>query len=235
MPVFDVKKPIMVVVAHPDDEALGCGGTMLRLAHEGAELHLVFLSEGVSSRYADAYRESDWDEKIEHREQMARDVAKRVKAASVSFARFQNLQMRNLRMLDIVKTIESAIERHRPATIFTHAGGDMNSDHRITCEAVLTACRPIPGHSVKAIYAMEISSSTEWSSANLFPPFLPNCFIDISAHLQDKCDLLKVYDFEMRPFPHARSMESVQALARHRGATVGVAAAEAFTVLRQIV
>jgi LmbE family N-acetylglucosaminyl deacetylase len=227
--------PILVIVAHPDDEVLGCGGTMLRLAAEGREIHLLFLSEGVSSRYTDDYRPDDWSEKIEQREAMALAVSRSIKAASVSFKRFANLQMRHIRMLDIVKEIESHIERYHPVTIFTHGNTDMNSDHRIVCEAVLTACRPVPQHPVKSIYAMEISSSTEWNPPGVFPPFLPNLFVDISGCVVQKLDLLGLYDFEMRPYPHPRSLRAVENLARYRGATVGVEAAEAFAILRQIV
>ena len=110
----------------------------------------------------------------------------------------------------------------------------MNSDHRITCEAVLTACRPLPGHPVRGIYAMEIASSTEWSSHHIFPPFLPNHYVDIADPLEQKVELLRLYDLEMRPFPHPRSELGLVSLARLRGASVGLSAAEAFTVLRQV-
>jgi LmbE family N-acetylglucosaminyl deacetylase len=107
-------------------------------------------------------------------------------------------------------------------------------DHRIVHQAVVTACRSAPGGSVRAIYGYETASSTEWASENMGGIFHPVRFVDISKTLERKREALECYASEMRPFPHARSMEGLETLARWRGVSVGVEAAEAFTVVREI-
>src|SRR5690606_31296533 len=107
-------------------------------------------------------------------------------------------------------------------------------DHRITHQAVLTACRPLPGSAVEAIYCFETVSSAEWATPEIGRPFLPNHFVEISAQLEQKRQALTCYEREMRPLPHARSMENVEDLARFRGGSVGLQAAEAFVVARQL-
>jgi LmbE family N-acetylglucosaminyl deacetylase len=117
--------------------------------------------------------------------------------------------------------------------VATHHHGDLNKDHRITLEAVLVATRPVPGGSVRTLLSFEVPSSTEWS----FTPaahFVPNLFVDITDHLETKIQALSAYTGEMREFPHPRSEENVRALARTRGATIGVPAAEAFQVVRAL-
>jgi LmbE family N-acetylglucosaminyl deacetylase len=119
--------------------------------------------------------------------------------------------------------------------IYTHHGGDLNIDHRLVHQAVLTHCRPQPGTRVRAIYGAESVSSTEWASPGAGTAFVPTHFVDITAQLDRKMMALNCYESEMRPFPHARSKDNILALARTRGASVGVAAAEAFVTLRTIV
>jgi LmbE family N-acetylglucosaminyl deacetylase len=117
--------------------------------------------------------------------------------------------------------------------VFTHHWGDLNIDHRITCQSVLTACRPYPTQVVKEIYSFEIPSSTEWSSPSVENNFSPNNFVDISETIDLKIDALKAYNQEMHNFPHSRSLKAVNSLAQLRGATVGIDAAECFVVIRQ--
>jgi LmbE family N-acetylglucosaminyl deacetylase len=137
-------------------------------------------------------------------------------------------------LLDIVKLVEDHVSACRPDIVYTHHGGDLNIDHRRVHEAVLTACRPLPGMGSRAVYAFETPSSTEWADETL-PVFRPTRFVDISDTLDTKLAALDAYESEMRAFPHPRSIESVTALARWRGACAGVAAAEAFVVVHEVV
>ena len=121
----------------------------------------------------------------------------------------------------------------RPDIVYTHHGGDLNVDHRIAHQAVLTAGRPLPGSAVRAIYAFESCSSTEWSSPAMGPPFVPQRFVAIDAWFERKLAALTCYAEELRPFPHARSLEAVAALARLRGAAAGLGLAEGFMVIRE--
>ena len=124
------------------------------------------------------------------------------------------------------------IAEHQPSTVFTHHPGDMNVDHRCVHEAVVTACRPQPGNLVKTLLLFEVPSSTEWQTPWTAPVFAPNWFVEISQTLERKLAALDVYAAEMRPWPHPRSLQGVEHLARWRGASSGVDAAEAFVLAR---
>lgn len=218
---------ILVVVAHPDDEILGVGGTIAQHSANGDEVRVLFLTNGVGARDA-----SDSD--VERRATAARRAAEIVGARSLRFLDFPDNRLDDVPLLDVVKAVERSIAETQPETIYTHHLGDLNIDHAICHRAVLTACRPIPGFPINRILACEIPSSTEWA----FPSrdaFIPTRFVDIAEVLEIKRRALEAYAEEMRPFPHPRSYEAVEALARWRGATVGVVAAEAFEVVREVV
>jgi len=220
-------KKILIVAAHPDDEALGCGGTISRLAADGCQIHVVFLADGETSRGEHA--------NIENRDVAALRAAKILGLQSPVFLGLPDNQLDSLPLLEVVQKLEPEIERIAPHVIYTHHGNDLNIDHRITHQAVLTASRPQPGSPVKSIYGFETPSSTEWASPETALAFRPTRFVNIADQLQKKLDALKCYEKEMRPFPHARSFDAVAALARLHGASVGVEAAEAFSVIREIV
>ena len=139
----------------------------------------------------------------------------------------------SLPLLHVVQPLEAIIREMSPEIIYTHHYGDLNVDHRVAHQAVMTACRPLPGAGVKEIYAFEVLSSTEWATPGCHP-FLPNHFVDISEHLATKLQALAVYREEMRDPPHSRSIDNLNYLARLRGHTVGVVAAEAFMTLRTL-
>ena len=130
--------------------------------------------------------------------------------------------------------VEQHIREISPETVYTHHAGDLNIDHRRTHEATLTACRPQSSHPVTRMLAFETPSSTEWQQPSGALSFSPNWFVDISSTLESKMLALKAYSQEMRPWPHPRSYQGVEHLARWRGATVGCDAAEAFMLVREI-
>lgn len=223
---------ILVVAAHPDDEALGCGGTMARWVREGRLVRVLLLADGETSRAAE--NDAVNPDLLEHRQQAARRAASILGCEIVTHSMPDN-RMDGLELLDVIKLIEAEIDSSRPITLLTHHGGDVNIDHRLVHEAVLAACRPRPGHPVRELLFFETASSTEWRPPGSAPPFQPNLFVDISATLAIKLKALEAYAHEMREFPHPRSMRAVEALARWRGATVGVEAAEAFVLGRQLI
>jgi LmbE family N-acetylglucosaminyl deacetylase len=143
-------------------------------------------------------------------------------------------RMDSIPLIDVIQKLEPIIDRLKPNIVYTHHHGDLNVDHRITHQAVLTACRPLPGSSIRAIYAFEVMSSTEWSTP-MAHPFLPNYFVDISGYLSKKQEALSEYQQEMRDAPHSRSSDHLNYLAYHRGHTVGVMAAEAFVTVLVVV
>jgi len=136
------------------------------------------------------------------------------------------------RLTDISKGCEVKNSKINPEIVYTHHIGDLNVDHQVTHKVVMTACRPQPGFCVKTIYAFEVLSSTEWQTPSLVP-FVPNVFIDITDYLSVKMDASKAYHKEMREVPHSRSLQHIELLAKHRGYTVGIHAAEAFMLVRE--
>ena len=221
-----MSKIILVVAAHTDDEAMGCGGTIARHVAEGDKVHLLFMTDGVSSREVVSKEANE-------RLSAAQQAAEILGVSSFTNLQFPDNSMDSVPLLDIVKQIETKIAELKPEVIYTHHIGDLNIDHQLTHKAVITACRPQPGFSVKSIYAFEVVSSTEWQSPNLLP-FVPNTFYDISEYLDIKMKAVEAYIDEMRQIPHSRSIEHIRLLAKHRGYSVGVNAAEAFMLVREI-
>lgn len=222
---------VAVIVAHPDDEVLGCGGTIARHAKAGDEVVVMILAEGATSRDAQRNQENRKAE-VNELGSAARNAAKILGIHSVELQGFPDNRMDSVDLLDIVKKVEEFLGRHRPSLVYSHCAGDVNIDHRRVHQAVVTACRPTPGHSVKRILFFETPSSTEWQTPGSAPAFEPNWFVDISGTWDAKRNALRAYAQEMRPWPHPRSVEAIEALGKWRGSTVGVACAEAFMLGR---
>lgn len=226
---------VLVIAAHPDDEVLGCGGTVARHVKQGDDVQMVILAEGVTSR-DDVRGRSARTEELSQLGQCAHKSAAILGVKSLELLDLPDNRMDSLDQLDINKTVEALIQRHQPETIYTHHCGDVNVDHRRIHEAVVTACRPMPGnHQVRTILFYETPSSTEWQPPGSNAAFVPNWYVDIVETLPDKLAALKEYHTEMKPWPHARSIEAVEHLARWRGANIGVAAAEAFMLGRNLI
>lgn len=220
---------VLVIAAHPDDEVLGCGGAMAKHAAGGDEVHTLFLADGVSARPAGGGRVA-----IDARKEAAARAAQALGVEPPRFLDLPDNRLDTLALLDVVRPVEDMVAALAPAVVYTHHGGDLNVDHRVAHQATMTACRPLPSSPVGAIYAFEIASSTEWASPNTGAPFRPTRFVDINRELERKLNALACYEGETPPFPHSRSAQAVEALARWRGTSAGVVAAEAFEVLRQI-
>lgn len=217
----------LVVAAHPDDEVLGCGGTIARWAAQGCPVHVLILADGESSRPGDAPA-------LAARRESSREANRILGSASVDLLDYPDNQLDTLPLLTLVKEIEARISRFRPAVILTHHSGDVNIDHRIVHDAVIAAARPQPGYPVRTLLFFEVPSSTEWRPPSSQPAFAPDWFIDISATLPAKLSALDAYREEIREFPHPRSLPACEHLAHWRGASVGLPAAEAFALGRHI-
>lgn len=222
-----MNKTVLVVAAHADDEALGCGGTIARHAASGDQVHVVCVADGVTSRV-----DAGGDE-LARRQQATEQARNILGIHSTTFLGLPDNRLDSVPLLDIVQPLERICARLAPEVVYTHHFGDLNIDHRVTHQAVMTACRPLPDATVREILTFAVMSSTEWSSVGL-APFLPNLFVDIGAQLDIKMRALEAYALEMRAFPHSRSMAHVRYLAQHHGCCVGVEAAEAFMVMRQL-
>ncbi len=228
-------KTVLVLAAHPDDEVLGCGGTMARHCKQGDEVYSVILAEGLTSREKERNRALHSEEfKVLH--EAARQANDILGVKHLKLLDFPDNRMDSVARLDIIKVVEELVNEIKPDIIYTHHIGDVNIDHRRIHEAVLTAVRPIPGnHFVEELVYFETASSTEWMTAGSAPPFTPNWFVNIEDTLELKLKALEAYAYEMREWPHARSVKALDYLAKWRGATVGAKAAEAFMLGRKIV
>lgn len=225
---------VAVIAAHPDDEALGCGGTIARMAKEGRAVHILLMADGESSRNGADSIQID-PARLVLRHDAAERACRILGCASVQLLNLPDNRLDSIDLLDVVKLIEGFIQRFRPATIFTHHAGDVNIDHRVVHDAVISACRPQPGFFVKELLFFEVPSSTEWSPPGSGEFFNPNWFCDVSETIGAKMGALQAYGEELREFPHPRSLRALDALARWRGASAGFEAAEAFVLGRKLV
>lgn len=222
------KKKIMVIVAHPDDEVLGIGGTILKYVKEKDEVSVLILGDGELSRGGTGSAD------VKKRENLANLVSKKMGLKNLFLEKLPDNQFDSISLLSITKVVEKYINKIKPDIIYTHHGGDLNIDHKLTFQAVITACRPQPGFFVKKILTFETPSSTEWSLKGIGEIFAPNYYNDITDFIDKKIEVLKIYKDEMRAYPHPRSYEGVQILAKFRGMTVGYKYAEALEIIREL-
>ena len=224
---------VMVIAAHPDDEVLGCGGTIARHADSGDRVQIVIVAEGETSRQL-VRDHNKVKDKLSNLATAAENAANILGASGVELLKLPDNRLDSIDRLDLIKIIEERIELYKPQTVYVHHCGDVNIDHRRLHEAVITACRPTPGHPVRRMFSYEVASSTEWQIASSGSTFQANWFNDISEQWMRKQAALQAYKDEMRAWPHARSIKGVEHQARWRGAQVGFEAAEAFCLLRNL-
>ncbi|MGG1678043.1 PIG-L deacetylase family protein [Neobacillus sp. NRS-1170] len=216
-----MSKNVLVIAAHPDDEILGSAGTIMKLVNNGYKVISVIAAKGRK-------------EEEHHINQFILKANKQIRVEEVIFLELPNLLLETIPLKEINKSIEALLSKYDPSIIFTHHYGDINRDHQILFQAVLTAARPLPGKKPIEIICFETVSSSEWSQHTTDKDFKPNYFVDVTDTIDDKIKALQHYDVEMRPFPHPRSYEGIKYLARVRGMTVGVEYAEAFEIIRRV-
>jgi len=228
-------KKILVVVAHPDDEVLGLGATMNKLINDyNCEIGAVILGEGITSR-SETRNLAQWENELKRHRNNILKAKEKIGYSFVNTYQLPDNRFDSVDLLDIIKIVEKEKEQFKPEIIFTHHGGDLNIDHRRTFEAVITATRPMENECVRVIITFETPSCTEWQASTNPHNFIPNLFFEISKeNLKSKIDAMECYDYEKRKYPHPRSPEALEILAKRWGIVVGKEYAEAFCLVRGV-
>ena len=213
-------KNILVLSAHPDDETLGCGGTLHRLHKEGHKIQLLTFTDGESSRGGNK----------KNRNLLLDKVSDILGINKYSFSNFPDNAMDSIPLLDLCKFIESEVQEF-PDMIFTHFHNDLNIDHKLVAKATFTVFRPQYGKSYE-LYSYFIPSSTDFNPASSFNA---NTYFKLSKNdIDKKIEALKVYENEMRKYPHSRSFTNLINLSKVWGSEVGTEFCEKFINLRII-
>lgn len=225
-------KRILAVVAHPDDEIIGVGGTLCKHRDEGDLVEVLILGDGKSSR-KDTYKALPKS----LRDQSIGETKNALTVLGIKTAyreSFPDNRFDTVNLLDIAKKVSLYVDKFKPNIVYTHHFGDLNIDHQMTTEATTIACRPIENPSVEAIYQFETLSSTEMAGYVPHRAFLPNIFVGIEKQIDRKLEAMNCYSSELRTFPHPRSLEALRANATVWGSRVNLRYAEPFFCLRHI-
>ena len=220
-----MKKNALVICSHPDDEVLGCGGTILKLKKNN-KIKVIFLTDGVSARKTDKRLKNK-------RKKECLDLFKYLKLDKPHFLNFPDNQLDKIPLLKIVKKIEKILLNFKPNIVFTHFENCLNIDHQISYRATITACRPLKKNSVEKILSFEVLSSTDWAAFSN-KSFQPNYFVNITDQINEKLHSISFYKSELRKYPHSRSLKAIETLARSRGTSSGFKFAEAFFIVREL-
>jgi len=218
---------VLFIVAHPDDEALGLGGTIARHVQNGDEVYGISMTNGVGAR-------GDNLTAIHNRIENSKKASEILGFKWINQYEFPDNAMDTVPLIEITKKIEEVKKTILPNIIYTHSSADLNIDHRIVSQATLTAFRPQPNELWQEIRTFEVPSATDFGHKSITGSFNPNLYIDISKTIQLKINALNIYFEEMRKFPHSRSFEGVKNLSLYRGSQVGILNSEAFEIIRRI-
>jgi len=230
---FKVKR-ILVIAAHPDDEVLGCGGTLVKnIVENDAIVQCVFAMAPAGIRYKPGTMKFKHETK--KRKGEAIGVSKVLKCLKPIFLNVPSIRITRDLYPELSQNIEATIKRFSPNIVFTHNPSDNNYDHRIVFEATMTACRPQKNVFIEEILSYEVPSATDDYNEGLGKVFVPDVFVNIEKYAATKNSLLKIYNDEMREFPHARSVVAIDNLAKYRGSMVHQTRCEAFKLVRKMI
>ena len=219
---------VLVVVAHSDDESISMAGTIAKHIKKGDKVYVVSMTDGVGAR-------DDAETDQVRRREISSDLAsKELGFQWVGRYSFKDNAMDGYPLIEVVKAVEKAKSKYKPTLVYTHSGADLNVDHRVVANAVLTAFRPQPNENCKELRLFEVASATDYGNQAVTGSFAPNLFVNISDEWASKVRALEAYSSEMRDYPHSRSIEGIENLAKLRGNQIGYELAEAFEVLRKI-
>ena len=218
---------VLVIAPHPDDEVLGCGGTIARHVSEGGEVYLCVVTKAYSPEWPEA--------EIEEKKQEVLRASKILNIKETFFLDFPTVKLDTLPQKELNDTMAKVIDEVKPELVYIQHRGDVNKDYRLVLEAAMVALRPLKGSTVSRILCYETLSETEWGAPDAESFFVPNVYVNISDTLETKLAAMSVYRTELKDYPHPRSLEMLKILAQKRGSEAGFRAAEAFMLVREII
>ena len=211
---------IVILAAHPDDEVLGMGGTIKKLAQKQHKIHLCIISEGATAQYSDK-------KMIKIRKESCKKAGKILGIKTFDFLNFPDMRLHEISHLEINQKIEKIISKYNPSIVYTTPKNDLNKDHQIVFESTLVATRPLICN-VKQILSYEIPGITKF-------PFHPTVYENIKKQFSYKIKAFNEYKTEIKEFPHPRSIKTIESLSIYRGMESGVEKAESFELIRNII
>ena len=219
---------VLAIAPHPDDETLGCGGTLLSHRQKGDTVSWLIVTRG---------HEPQWSKQVlAQKEEEIAAVNEAYGFASLYRADLPTVKLESLPLEDVIEKLREAITAEKPDIVYLNHFGDVHSDHRVVFEATMSVLKPFYSgrHGVKRVLSYEVLSSTDAFPANPARAFVPNVFADISQHIDRKLEIMSMYRSEVQDYPLPRANDSLRALARYRGASIGVNYAEAFMLVREV-
>ena len=221
-----MKNKILAIAPHNDDEILGLGGSLLKHIDEGDDVFVCIVTRGYPPLFPEEGTALNKEETKRCHTYMG--VSK-----TYSFE-LPAAMMETVERYKLNEMFVELIQEVKPDVVYIPHYGDMQKDHQMAVDAAMVALRPKYNHVVKRIYAYETLSETGWNVPNVQNEFIPNAYVDISAYLEKKLECMRFYNSQLADFPQARSLEAIEHLARYRGALMGMKAAEAFMIIREL-
>ncbi|HBI6224289.1 TPA: PIG-L family deacetylase [Clostridium perfringens] len=217
---------VLVIAPHPDDEILGVGGTIKKRSKKGDEVYVCIVTKGYKPLFD--------EEVIQMGREEAKIADKMLGVKETFFLDFPAVMLETIPRYEFNEKISEIVQKIQPDEIYIPHRGDMQIDHQMVVDAAMVAVRPKYKHKIKRVYAYETLSETGWNIPNQQNEFIPNVYEDITETLKDKLESMRIFKSQLGEFPEARSIGALDALAKYRGAIVGVKAAEAFILIREI-
>jgi N-acetylglucosamine malate deacetylase 1 len=218
---------VIVISAHPDDEVIGAGATLLKHHANGDELYWLIITN--------IFEEHGFPKsRVLSRQQEIQEVAEAFGFKKVFKLDYPTMQLSDVTLIDMVPRISKVFLETEPEIIYCLNRSDAHSDHRVVFDAIMACTKSFRYPFIKRVLMYECISETEFAPALPERAFLPNYFVDVTYHMDRKIEILKIYKSEIGAHPFPRSVENIRALAHFRGASVGVSYAEAFQLLKFI-
>lgn len=216
----------LVIAPHPDDEVLGCGGTIKKLTNLGINVVILIITKGKKDLYS--------EERIANVRMESLQAHKILGISETRFLDFPAPDLDLISVAELATAIAKVINEFKIDTVYLPHHGDIHQDHKAVFTAGLIAARPLQENQVRNLFAYETLSETEWAEPSSNAAFIPTKFVNIEDTFVFKLEAMKCYKSQLREFPNPRSLKSIEALANLRGSTVGCSHAEAFMTIRII-